>query len=330
MTVTLGMHEASRDHIGARLDALGLDLDILTFDNEGMFTVGGSKRPPAGVELDFLWFSQQLNRLGVLDVAFETALACRRLGVLQTFNAGLDTPAYAKIAAKGVRILNSSAQGVAISEYVIAQVLAVLQPIEEQRRMQAAKKWKVTRFREISRTRWLIVGFGPIGRAVADRVRAFGAKIDVVRRAPGAVNGIERVGRMADLDSFAADADVVVLACPLNATTRGKVGPSFFKGVKEGAILVNIARGGLIQDAALIEALDAGRVDRAILDVFHEEPLPEDDPLWTHPKVRTTPHTSFAGDGVQDRWDELFLDAIQRFCRGEAPLPQEVDASTFA
>lgn len=329
MTVTLGMHEASRAHIGARLDALGLDLNVVTFDDAGMFTVGGAKRPPAAVELDFLWLSQQLNRLGVLGVAFDTALACRRVGVLQTFNAGLDTPVYAKLSAKGVRILNSSAQGIAISEYVIAQVLAVLQPIEEQRRMQAAKEWRVTRFREISRTRWLIVGYGPIGRAIADRVRAFGAKIDVIRRAPGAINGIERVGQMDDLDSFAGDADVVVLACPLNASTRGKVGPSFFAGVKDGAILANVARGGLIQDAALIEALDAGRLETAILDVFHEEPLPEDDPLWTHPKVRMTPHTSFAGDGVQDRWDELFLDAIQRFCRGEA-LPQEVDASTFA
>ena len=110
----------------------------------------------------------------------------------------------------------------------------------------------------------------------------------------------------------------------MNDTTRGMVDAAFFDAVKPGAILVNVARGPLIDDAALIAALDRGQVDTAVLDVFHTEPLPVDDPLWAHPKVRLTPHTSFAGDGVQHRWDQLFLDNIARFARGE-PLERVVD-----
>ena len=101
-------------------------------------------------------------------------------------------------------------------------------------------------------------------------------------------------------------------------------GSSLVSTMLAGGILVNVARGGVVDDDALIAALDQGRVATAILDVFHTEPLPEDDPLWAHPGVRLTPHTSFAGDGVQGRWDALFLDNIARFARGE-PLEREVD-----
>ena len=93
--------------------------------------------------------------------------------------------------------------------------------------------------------------------------------------------------------------------------------PEMLARAKKGAILVNTARGPIVDDAALIDALDAGRIGTAILDVFHTEPLPTDDPLWAHPNIRMTPHTSFAGDGVQDRWDKLFLENLLRYVNGE-------------
>ena len=134
---------------------------------------------------------------------------------------------------------------------------------------------------------------------------------------------------MADLKAFLPAADVIVLACSLNAETRGMADAAFFGAVKEGAILVNIARGALIDDAAMIAALDKGRLATAILDVFHEEPLPPANPLWSHPKVRVTSHTSFAGSGVRGRWDRLFLDNISRFVKGEK-LVSEVDPRDLA
>jgi phosphoglycerate dehydrogenase-like enzyme len=323
MTVTVAMHENSLAHIGARLDALRLDIRVLPFTADGVFRIDGRPVPPAEVAADYVWLSSHIGQDGQA-AAFELVLACRSVDVLQTYNAGLDHPFYRQAAAKGIRICNSSAQSVAIAEYVMAQVLALLHPIERQRAQQAARQWQVTRFREISRTHWLIVGYGAIGGAVAMRAKAFGAGTSVVRRQPATDPYVDRAGRLDDLPSFLPDADVIVLACPLTDATRDLAGEAFFAAAKSGAILVNIGRGGLVDDAALIAALDAGRLETAVLDVFRTEPLPAADPLWAHPKVRVTPHTSFAGDGVQQRWDDLFLDNIARYVRGE-PLARLVD-----
>ena len=146
----------------------------------------------------------------------------------------------------------------------------------------------------------------------------------MIRRSAQADDRVERVGSLDDAGKLAADADIIVLACSLTDATRGFADAEFFAQVKPGAVLVNIARGALIDDAALIKALNDGTISEAALDVFHKEPLPENDPLWTHPKVRLTPHTSFAGDGGRDRWDQLFLDNIVRYVNGEA-LEREVN-----
>jgi phosphoglycerate dehydrogenase-like enzyme len=326
MAVTIAMYDKSLEHIGERLDALGLDIDVITFGKDGQFRIDGAAVPPGEIAVDYLWLSSHLNPDGAQKTAFDLALACKSLGVLQTFNAGLDNPVYKKISDKGVRICNSSAQAVAIAEYTFGQVLSLLQPIGRLQEQQARKEWKPAPFREIWRTQWLIVGYGPIGQELSKRVKAFDATTTVVRRSPATSALVDRAGTMADLERFLPEADVVVLACPLNDETRGFAGERFFAAVKEGAILVNVARGPLIDDAAMIAALDESRLATAVLDVFQTEPLPEDDPLWSHPKVRLTPHTSFAGKGGRARWDELFLDNIARNVQGE-PLLHEVEPS---
>lgn len=317
MQKTLSLHEASLAHIGPRLDALGLDLAIWTLGADGRFSRGGESRAPEAHDAGFLWLSRHASLAIGQPALFEAALACRSVEVVETYNAGLDHPFYAQIAAKGARICNSSAQGIAIAEYVFAQLLSVLHPVARQRAQQAARDWAVTPFREISQTRWLILGYGPIGSALASRAQAFGARVDVVRRSPAGDEAAERAGTMADLPAFLPEADIVILACPLNAETRGLAGPAFFAAMKKGAILVNIARGALVETGALLAALDAGRLETAILDVFEQEPLPPESPLWSHRAVRLTPHTSFAGDGAQGRWDALFLDNVARWAKGE-------------
>lgn len=318
MPITVAMYEKSFEHIGKRLGGLGLDIKVHTFGKDGRYDVDGRKVAPADMDVDYMWLTSHLNLDNYRDKAFELCLATRSIKVLQTFNAGLDHPFYKKLSDKGVRICNSSAQGVAIAEYTLGQVMAVLQPIELQRELQRRKEWKITPFREVSQTRWLIVGFGPIGQEIAKRVKAFGADVDVVRRSPSESPNVDRMGRTADLPAFTREADVIVIACPLNADTRGMVDAHFFANVKQGAILVNIARGGLIDDAALIAALDSGRLSTAILDVFHQEPLPLDNAFWEHPKVRLTSHTSFSGNGSRGRWDQLFLDNLPRYVKGDS------------
>jgi phosphoglycerate dehydrogenase-like enzyme len=322
MSVTLAMYEKSYEHVGEQLDALALDINVITFDRDGVFTIDGSTVAPGDVDVDYFWLSSHVNADGFRKKAFETVLACKSVGVLQTFNAGLDDPVYKRISDRGTRICNSSAQAVAIAEYVMAHVLSLIHPIDLQREQQAKKEWKVTLFRELSRMNCLIVGFGPIGHEVAKRLKAFGATTAVVRRSPQTSELVDQAGTMADLPKFLPQADVIVLACALNDETRGFAGDAFFSAIKDGALLVNIARGALIDDAAMIQALDQGRLAHAVLDVFHTEPLPTSDPLWSHPNVRLTPHTSFGGDGGRARWDQLLLDNLSRFVDGEALMAE--------
>lgn len=326
MAVSVGIYKRSLELVQDRLAALGLDLNLVPFDSEWCYQLNGSTMAPGEVDLDYLWISPEVSQEGKLDDGLRMALATRSINVLQTLNAGLDHPAYAELSAKGVRICNSSAQAIAISEYILGQVFAVFQPIERQRELQAAGDWQRTRFREIAGTNWLIVGYGPIGRETAQRAKALGANVTVVRRSPETGQHVDRAGTLADVHSFLGDTDVIVLACPLNDATRGFGGGEFFAAVKKGALLVNIARGGLIDDAAMIAALDDGSLSAAVLDVFHKEPLPTSDPLWTHPKVRLTAHTSFFGSGALSRWHGLFLDNLPRFVAGE-PLLNEVAAA---
>ncbi len=324
MPITIAMYDKSLHHIGSRLEALGLDINVVTFDKAGRFTSNGAVVAAQDLDIDFMWLSSHITADGFQEAAFDLVLGCHSVKVLQTFNAGLDDPFYRTLTQRGTRICNSSAQGVAIAEFVMAQVLALVHPIERQRALQAQKKWEITPYREISQTHWLIVGFGAIGREIATRVKAFGATTAVVRRTPETSALADHVGTLADLKHLLPAADIVVLACSLNEETRGLVDAEFFAALKPGAILVNIARGALIEDRALIAALEEGLVANAILDVFATEPLPEASPFWSHPKVRLTSHTSFAGSGVRARWDQLFLDTIVCFANGRA-LPNEVN-----
>jgi phosphoglycerate dehydrogenase-like enzyme len=324
MAVTVAMYASSYGRIKDRLEALGLDLEVIPFQLDGRFERRGAKIDPAEVDVDYFWLSPELSLEGGLQTAFDVVLKCRSIKVLQTFNAGLDAPVYRKISAKRVRICNSSAQSIAISEYVLAQVLALFQPLAQQRELQSSRKWQRTPFREIAGTHWLIIGFGPIGRAVAQRAKAFAAEVSVVRRAPQTGPTVDRAGTVQDLPGILPSVEVVVLACPLNDATRRLAGKAFFDALKPGAVLVNVARGGLIDNAAMIRALDDGRLAAAVLDVFHTEPLPADDPLWSHPKIRMTSHTSFSGSGVRGRWDQLFLENLPRYVNGEA-LVNEVN-----
>jgi len=320
--VTVAIYAKAYDQVKPLLDEMGRDIDLVLFDVDMQLTKDGATLEPEATDIDYLWFSPEVSHDGNLGAAFDLALRVKSLDVLQTFNAGLDHPGYRQVADRGTRICNSSAQSVAISEYILGQVLAMFQRHDEQRSAQKAGQWQRLPFREIAGTNWLIVGFGPIGRATAALAKAFGAHVTVVRRSPETGPTVDRAGTLADLPHLLPDADVIVLACPLNAETRGLANRDFFANVKQGAVLVNIARGGIIDDRALIEALDSDRLAAAALDVFHTEPLPAGDPLWQHPKIRLTAHTSFFGSGTRGRWYQLFLGNLPRYIAGE-PLLNE-------
>jgi phosphoglycerate dehydrogenase-like enzyme len=171
-----------------------------------------------------------------------------------------------------------------------------------------------------------MVGYGNIGTEIAKRVKPFGVHLTVVRRAPEAGDLADVTVTMAGLPEVLPQSDVVVLACALNAQTRDMANDAFFKAMKPGAILVNIGRGGLVDEDALREGLARAQPAHAVLDVFRTEPLPTEHWAWTHPQVRVSAHTSHFGGGTMGRGDELFLENLRRYRAGEALL-NEADKS---
>lgn len=164
-----------------------------------------------------------------------------------------------------------------------------------------------------------IVGLGGIGSAVAERAIPFGMNVVATRRtaAPSPVPGVEIV---TDLDELLARADHLVLSAPVTGATHHLLDEAAFAKVKPGVHIVNVARGVLIDEDALIRALDDGRVAMASLDVASVEPLPTGHPLYAHPKVRMSPHISWASSRRQQRVLAMFVENVQRVQRGEEPL----------
>ena len=185
--------------------------------------------------------------------------------------AGFDHPVFRQLVEKGVRLTNSHGQAISIAEYVLAEVLGYLQHLQKRREEQAAHRWTRLPFREVMGGRWLVVGFGAIGQAVAERAGGFGAKITGVRRNQAAHPLAERIAPLSQAATLAAEADVVVLSPPLTAETRGLADAAFFAAMKPGSIFVNVGRGGLVDEPALLAALDKGVPEHATASAVAED-----------------------------------------------------------
>ncbi len=242
---------------------------------------------------------------------------------VQSSAAGYEHPIFQQILDAGIRLTSSDATAVAIAEFVLAEVLAGLHPLAARRASQQQRAWQRHSFRELQGSRWLIVGYGHIGREVARRAGAFGAQVIGLRRTPRpcphaqAVLGIDR------LADELPDADVVVVSAAANADNHHLLNDQTLAALRQDSILVNIARGSLIDEAALCRQLDAGRPGLAILDVFETEPLPTESPLWQHPNVRVSAHSSADSDGTGRRGTEVFLEHLDAWIQGR-PLRLEV------
>lgn len=322
------LHDNAYTRIKERLHSISDTIEPVTFRDDGTFWLGGVQLEDGDIAAEAAWMSNDFFRGDAGRVFAITVLKSETLKWFQTASAGLDSDFFKSVMEKGVRLSNSDAQARAIAEYVLAQVMAHYQPTEERREAQRARQWKRFGFREIYQTRWTIIGFGNIGSEIGKRARGFDAHVTGIRRTPGAHDYADAMATLDDLPSLLPQSDVVVLACPLNETTTQMADAGFFGAMKDGSTLVNIGRGGLVDEAALLIGLDAGKPDYAILDVFDTEPLPEASPLWSHERVCVTGHTSAFGSGTGQRGDELFLENIAKYLNGE-PLRNEVDPGTL-
>ncbi len=174
-----------------------------------------------------------------------------------------------------------------------------------------------------------VVGLGSIGRRVAQLAVRFGCRVIAIRRHTGGesaegVEGIAEVLTPEHLPELMAQSDFVVLALPLTPDTQDLFNDALFASAKPGAWLINVARGALVDERALVRAVRDGRMGGAVLDAFREEPLPSDSELYSTPNIIVTPHTSWSSGRVLDRSIELFCDNLGRFAHGE-PLLNLVD-----
>ena len=262
--------------------------------------------------------------------------AAKSLRWIHTASAGVTSLLFPELLASGVLLTNSAGVYAApIAEHVLAGVLHFLRGFDLAAELQRKAEWNPSTFatrqafiREVAECRVLVLGAGGIGREVAHRFGALGATVVGVRRRPelGVPAGFARVVGLDGLDAELPSADVLVLAAPLTATTRAVLNAERLARLPEGAIVCNVARGALVDEAALARSLQSGRLRGAVLDVFAKEPLAPDSPLWHLPQVLQTPHVS----GVSPRrfWDRLmalFFDNWARYRAGEPPRNQ-VDA----
>lgn len=318
------MTKAAHGRVRDRLAALGADLRVALATGPDSYELDGRAVEVEDLAPEVVWISLDSYPTGLIPTLARALLKSPAARWTQVFSAGLDNPMFKSILAKGVRLSKSSAQAIPIAEYVLGHALSLLVPIEAQRAAQAAREWRQTPYREIGRTRWVLVGYGAIGREIARRIKPFRVDLTVARRAAGPAELADRTVTLKDLPPLLPQADVVVLACALNEETRHLAGEAFFNVLKPGAILINIGRGGLVDEAALRAGLDRDQPAHAVLDVFDTEPLPADSWFWDHPKVRVSAHTSNSGDGNLGRGDELFLENLRRYRAGE-PLLNEAD-----
>ncbi|MEE4297992.1 MAG: D-2-hydroxyacid dehydrogenase [Pseudomonadales bacterium] len=242
---------------------------------------------------------------------------------LQSGAAGYEHPTFQRVLEAGIRLTINDGSSVAIAEYVLAQVMASFHPGPERLAAQARHEWVRLPFRELRGTRWVILGYGSIGRHVAERARAFGAEIVGIRRTPRPDAHALRVVGVEALAGEIAAADVFVICAAANDGNARIVDAGLLARMKPDAVLVNVARGSLVDETALIAALDAGRPGMAVLDVFETEPLPEESPLWDHPKIRVTAHCSPDTEATGERGDAVFLEHLDAYLAGE-PLRLEV------
>ncbi|HUG30050.1 MAG TPA: D-2-hydroxyacid dehydrogenase [Candidatus Limnocylindria bacterium] len=244
-------------------------------------------------------------------------------------------------------VLVTNARGVfsrPIAEHVLLMILAVSRHLPQLLELQRERTWQPLEGRELRELTIGIVGYGSLGRSVASLASAFGARVIAMRRRPDAAEAsgasgasgtdegdvfpfeprLDRLVGPDGLHELLAESDIVVLAAPLTSETDGMIDEAAVAAMKRDAWLINVARGRLIDDTALIRALRENRIGGAALDAFRDEPLPQSSPYWELSNVILTPHTAWSSARVLDRSVDLFCDNLVRFSRGE-PLRNVVD-----
>jgi phosphoglycerate dehydrogenase-like enzyme len=261
------------------------------------------------------------------DLLRETFLANPQVRWVHSRSAGLDGVLFPELVSSAVPLTNGS--GVfsqSLGEFALAMVLYFAKDFPRMLRNKAARRWEQFDLDEIDGQTVGIVGYGDIGRAVARRVHAIGVKVLALKRhAPTTPDPlIEKFYKPEEMAAMLGRCDYVVACAPLTQETRHMISDAAFAAMKPSAVIINVGRGPVVDQAALIRALDQKKIRGAGLDVFEHEPIPADDPIWKFEDVFISPHTA---DHTRDWLEQamrFFLRQYEKFRRGE-PLENVVD-----
>ena len=281
--------------------------------------------------VDAAFISRDITGLSTKHTVLQPLAACHavlrrssQLAWVHTHSAGADRPIYAELQARGVVVTTSSgANAAVVAQSALAGLLALSRQFPALMAAQRERRWAPlvagAQPPDLAGQTAVLVGWGPIARTLQPLLSLLGLRVIVVRQsAAPAAAGVPAVPFTA-LHSVLPGADWLVLCCPLNEQTRGLVDGQALQLLPRGAHVVNVARGEVLVEAALIEALQSGHVGGAYLDVFEHEPLGADSPLWALPNVILTPHSA----GNAARVAMIFASNLQRWLHGQ-PLAHEV------
>ena len=249
----------------------------------------------------------------------------RRLRLVQVLGAGVDGVLPAPDLAPEVVLANQRGMSAApMAEFGLTLVLALLKQLPGFVAAQREHAWRRALPVRAAGSTLAILGLGAIGEALAERAAALGMRVIATQRTPKSHPAVAKIEPPERTDAVLAEADVVVLLVPLTAETRGFFTRERFACMKPGAYLVNLARGGIVDEAALVEALRDGRLAGAAFDVFASEPLPASSPLWEAPNLWITPHMAGGFPEILDETTRLFAANVARLERGE-PVKNAID-----
>ncbi len=285
--------------------------------------------------------------VGEPELTSELRAALAAADVMFTLNAPLDLPSLApnlrwiqaigsgvgqfvpsRLPEGGITLTNAA--GVAagpIAEWVLARLLSIYKRLDELADQQREHRWQESLGAVVAGRTAVVVGVGAIGTEVAIRLHAFGVHVIGVRRNLEAVPpGVDELVGPNQLHDALGRGHMVVVAAPGTAANENMFDAAAFAAMRPGAVFVNVARGSLVDESALVAALVSGQFRAAALDVTREEPLPAESPLWDTPHLTISPHSSASADRYLERATDLFYDNLTRFVAGE-PLRNVVDLS---
>lgn len=296
---------------------------------EGYVRVTAEQMHEGTADADFCFVSRDITGASTkhkitaeTQYVYDALMHSKALQWVHIHSAGVDRQIFLDLMARGVTITSSSgASAGVVAQTALTGLLALARRFPQLAAAQRAHAWepffKVGLPPELEGQTATIVGWGPIGQKLGAWLKAIGLNIIVVRQSAASTIPDTRVVSFDHFNSILPETDWLLLACPLTAQTTNLVSAKALSLMKPSAHIVNISRGVVIDELAMIDALKNGRLAGAYLDVFAQEPLPAESPLWDMPNVIATPHTAGFSDAILQRMAEKFLENLGHYARNE-------------